>query len=374
MKYGSKSRYVILGVVLLLLMAALIYQLSNVTLAAGAEYAEQAAIKATSTIDVEGTRGRILDRNGVVLAYSKDSYNVEFLRDGDNRTDYDSAIYTEALMKAIEIIEAGGGTTIDTSYIRQDPDTGELYYEWGVSSKANQVARYRNFCEAMGFTIEYDENIKDKALWDTSQWPTAEESYKKLRALWFIPEELTFAEANKIISIRQEVNLNNYRAYEPITIAYDVSMDVVAQIKLRADELPGLQVSQSTTRIYPRGTTAAHILGYLGKPSREQLKTLKDLGYAADDYIGVSGVESTMESYLTASTSERKGSKTVEINKNLSTVRELDYESPSDGDDVMLTIDVNVQTAGEQARAELVEEIAASEEERLQPGTEIYED
>lgn len=71
MKYGSKSRYVILGVVLLLLMAALIYQLSNVTLAAGAEYAEQAAIKATSTIDVEGTRGRILDRNGVVLAYSK---------------------------------------------------------------------------------------------------------------------------------------------------------------------------------------------------------------------------------------------------------------------------------------------------------------
>ena len=218
MKYGSRSRYVILGVVLLLLMAALIYQLSNVTLAAGAEYAEQAAIKATSTIDVEGTRGRILDRNGVVLAYSKDSYNVEFLRDGDNRTDYDSAIYTEALMKAIEIIEAGGGTTIDTSYIRQDPDTGELYYDWGVSSKANQVARYRNFCEAMGFTIEYDENIKDKALWDTSEWPTAEESYKKLRALWFIPEELTFAEANKIISIRQEVNLNNYRAYEPITI------------------------------------------------------------------------------------------------------------------------------------------------------------
>lgn len=373
MKYGSKSRYVILGVVLLLLMAALIYQLSNVTLAAGAEYAEQAAIKATSTIDVEGTRGRILDRNGVVLAYSKDSYNVEFLRDGDNRTDYDSAIYTEALMKAIEIIEAGGGTTIDTSYIRQDPDTGELYYEWGVSSKANQVARYRNFCEAMGFTIEYDDSIKDKALWDTSQWPTAEESYKKLRALWFIPEELTFEEANKIISIRQEVNLNNYRAYEPITIAYDVSMDVVAQIKLRADELPGLQVSQSTTRIYPRGTTAAHILGYLGKPSQEQLKTLEDLGYAADDYIGVSGVESTMESYLTASTSERKGSKTVEINKNLSTVRELDYESPSDGDDVMLTIDVNLQTAVEQALAELVEEIAASEEERLQPGTEIYE-
>ena len=76
---------------------------------------------------------------------------------------------------------------------------------------------------------------------------------------------------------------------------------------------------------------------------QEQLETLEDLGYSADDYIGVSGVESTMESYLTASTSARKGSKTVEINKNLSTVRELDYESPSDGDDVMLTIGANTK-------------------------------
>jgi len=235
------SRYIILIIVLALLMGALVYQLYQVTMVEGAEYAVDATDRRTSTIDIKGTRGRILDRNGVVLAYSKNSYNVEFLRDADNRTDYDSAVYTDSLIKAIEIIEAGGGKTIDTSYIRRK-ENGEIYYDWGVESKAAIVARYKNFCEAMGFYIEYDDNIKDKSKWDTSEWPTAEEAYNMLRAAWFIPEELSFEEANKIISIRQEVNLNNYRAFEPITIAYDVDMEVVAQIKLRAEELPGLIV------------------------------------------------------------------------------------------------------------------------------------
>lgn len=169
----------------------------------------------------------------------------------------------------------------------------------------------------MGFNIteslKKNEKIEDKSKWDTSTWPTAEEAYTKLRALWFIPEDLSFEDANKVISIRQEVLLNNYRAYEPITIAYDVSMEVVAEIKLRADELTGLQTSQSTTRVYPRGTTAAHILGYLGRTATEEM--VKEKGYSYDDYIGVSGIEYTMEEYLTGSTNQRKGERVLEKTK-----------------------------------------------------------
>lgn len=368
MKRRPLSRYFILAAVLVALMAALIYRLSSITLAAGSQYAQQAEKRSTSTISIKGNRGRILDRNGVVLAYSKNSYNVEFLRDADNRTNYDSAVYTEALMKAIALIEAGGGKTIDTSYFRMVD--GEIVYDWRVESEANKVARYKNFCEAMGFSIEYDESIQDKALWDTSKWPTAEESYKKLRALWFIPEELTFEEANKIISIRQEVNLNNYRAFEPITIAYDVDMEVVAQIKLHASELPGLQTSQSTTRVYPRGTTAAHIIGYLGRNVTKEM--MEEKGYSSNDYIGVAGVEATMESYLTGATNEHQGSRTVEVNKNGSVIRELDYVAPTDGSDVMLTIDLNLQMVTEQALADLIEEIAAKEAQQIQDKAETY--
>lgn len=365
------SRYTILIIVLALLMGALVFQLYQVTMVEGAEYAVDATNRRTSTIDIKGTRGRILDRNGVVLAYSKNSYNVEFLRDADNRTDYDSAVYTEALIKAIEIIEAGGGKTIDTSYIRRDDD-GNFYYDWGVESKAAVVARYKNFCEAMGFSIEYDDDIKDKSKWDTSEWPTAEEAYNKLRAYWFIPEELSFEEANKVISIRQEVLLNNYRAYEPITIAYDVGMEVVAEIKLRADELTGLQTSQSTIRVYPRGTTAAHVVGYLGKTVTSA--QIKEYGYSYEDYIGISGVEATMEEYLTGSTNEHKGKRELEVNKNGSTIRELSYTPAKDGNDVMLTLDIELQAVVEQALEELIASISEKEAAKIQENYEDYDE
>ena len=364
------SRYIILILVLAFLMCALVYQLYQVTMVEGAEYADDATNRRTNSIDIKGTRGRILDRNGVVLAYSKNSYNVEFLRDADNRSDYDSAVYTDALIKAIEIVEAGGGKTIDTSYIRRDEE-GNFYYEWGVESKAAIVARYKNFCEAMGFYIEYDDEIKDKSKWDTSEWPTAEEAYNMLRGYWFIPEELGFEEANKVISIRQEVLLNNYRAYEPITIAYDVGMEVVAEIKLRADELTGLQTSQSTIRVYPRGTTAAHVVGYLGKTVTKEM--MQDYGYSYEDYVGVSGIEATMEEYLTGSTNEHKGRREVEVNKNGSTIRELDYIPATDGNDVMLTLDIELQAVVEKALADVILNINDKEINKIEENYESYE-
>ncbi len=365
------SRYIILILVLAFLMCALVYQLYQVTMVEGAEYADDATNRRTNSIDIKGTRGRILDRNGVVLAYSKNSYNVEFLRDADNRSDYDSAVYTDALIKAIEIVEAGGGKTIDTSYIRRDEE-GNFYYDWGVESKAAIVARYKNFCEAMGFYIEYDDEIKDKSKWDTSEWPTAEEAYNMLRGYWFIPEELGFEEANKVISIRQEVLLNNYRAYEPITIAYDVGMEVVAEIKLRADELTGLQTSQSTIRVYPRGTTAAHVVGYLGKTVTKEM--MQDYGYSYEDYVGVSGIEATMEEYLTGSTNEHKGRREVEVNKNGSTIRELDYIPATDGNDVMLTLDIELQAVVEKALADLILNINDREINKIEENYADYEE
>ena len=364
------SRFIILIIVLALLMGALVYQLYQVTMVGGAEYAVDAADRRTSTIDIKGTRGRILDRNGVVLAYSKNSYNVEFLRDADNRSDYDSAVYTDALIKAIEIVEAGGGKTIDTSYIRKD-ENGNIVYDWGVESKAAVVARYKNFCDAMGFYIEYDKDEPDRTKWDTSEWPTAEEAYNKLRAYWFIPEELGFDEANKVISIRQEVLLNNYRAYEPITIAYDVGMEVVAEIKLRADELTGLQTSQSTIRVYPRGTTAAHVVGYLGKTVTPKMR--EEFGYSYEDYVGVSGVEATMEEYLTGSTNDHKGSREVEINRNGSTIRELNYTPATDGSDVMLTLDIELQAVVEKALADLILNINDREINKIEENYADYE-
>ena len=403
------SRIIIVCVLMLAMMGALIYRLGVLTIEEGETWASKAESRSTQTIDIKGERGRILDRNGVVLAYSETCYNVEFLRDADNRTSYDSAVYTESIIKAIEIIEKSGGETIDTSYIVMD-ENGEIAYDWRISGVESSEAiervrriRYKNFCQGMYLTINdpaYEEYPNDTTKWNMDLWPTAEYAYNYLRKTWYIPEEYTFEQAIKVISIRQEINLNNYRAYEPITIAYNVSQEVVSEIVERSSELVGVQIAQSTTRVYPRGETAAHIVGYLSRSAdtvsasklvamgytREQLEPyylknddgtyqlgddgdyrvkMTDMGYSNDDYIGVSGVEYTMEAYLTGATEEHQGKREVEINKNLSITRELSYVEATDGNDVMLTIDIELQTVCENALSTLIEKIREQEQELI---------
>ncbi len=394
MKSKAKARFAILALVMAAMMTALILQLGTLTLAKGAEYAAQAESRSTETMYTTGSRGRILDRNGIPLAYDETSYNVQFYRDPERLSTDDSALYTESLLTAISIIEKGGGTIIDTSYIRMN-DQGELYYEWGVESDGAITARYKNFCNVMGFTMEN----KD----DPSTWISAADAYRKLRKSWKIPDDLTFSEAVKVMSIRQEVNMNKWRAYEPVTIAYNVSMDVVAELDMRKSELPGIETKQSTSRVYPWGTTAAHILGYLSRQVTDNMTedgmarmgfeksdyaNIKDvfttnkkgetfvdmtkLGYSYNDFIGIAGVEKTMEKYLTSNTSDRRGAETIEVNKHGTVTRELDRTAAADGDDVMLTIDLPLQTVVEHALQNAIEKIRAVEEEKLAANEESY--
>ncbi len=384
MKIKNKLRFFILGLIVAALMSALLFKLANLTLTQGEAYAQKAESLSSKTISTTGARGRILDRNGVVLAYDQTSYNVEFYRDPEKRSPTDSALYTESLIKAIRIIEAGGGKTIDTSYIRMD-DEGNFYYDWGVTAEASVKARYNNFVNAMSFS--------------TSRTYTAEEAYVELRNSWQIPEDMPFEEAVKIISIRQEVLLNNYRAYEPVTIAYNVSMEVVAELDMRADELLGIQTTQSTTRIYPRGTTAAHILGYLSRQvntvspaalasmgyQREQYEEyitvnsegeetvdMTKLGYSYNDYIGVAGIERTMEAYLTASTNDHRGAQTIEVNKHYTVTRLLETKAATDGNDIMLTIDITLQEVAERALRDIISSIHSKQEDLLRNNYEYY--
>ena len=88
------SRLIIICVLMIMMMGALIYRLGTLTIKEGEAWAKSADNRSTQTIAIKGERGKIMDRNGVVLAYSETCYNVEFLRNADNRTKYDSAIYT----------------------------------------------------------------------------------------------------------------------------------------------------------------------------------------------------------------------------------------------------------------------------------------
>ena len=94
---------------------------------------------------------------------------------------------------------------------------------------------------------------------------------------------------------------------------------------------------------------------------RTVTEEMLEKGYTYSDYIGVAGVERTMEEFLTAATTEHQGSKTLEVNKNKAIIRELSSTPATDGDDVMLTIDLPFQRVAEQALDDLIKELAEYE-------------
>ena len=186
--------------------------------------------------------------------------------------------------------------------------------------------------------------------------------YQGLRDRYRIPENASYEEAKKLLSIWQEIQLSSYRAYEPITIAENVEQATVAEIEQYANELDGIQVASSTKRVYPKSDVAAHIIGYTGKMSdQETIDEMADKGYTQDDFVGINGIESSMEEYLTGDTTGRQGKTTYEVNSLGKVIKEVGSEPATKGDSVMLTLDLQLQQEVEKALKDNVETVYQSQ-------------
>ncbi len=372
-----KSRYVIYGVLLLAMFVFMGAGLYDLTIVHGEESLEEANKRRLSEIALQGQRGRILDRNGLPLAYNQKSYDIEFYRDPSLSQPYDYARYTRILMETIRIIESGGGETISTFPIVRDENMNFVFY-WGDISAEASATREKNWRANMFV--------------DTANFKrTPEQIYRYLRRKYQIPDELGYDETHKLLSIWQEVSLNTWVAYRPVPVAYNVPIETVAQLELKSIELEGIRVSEGNVRIYPQGQLAAHSIGYLGRineresigafitqgfVTEEQFAMLEDdekqglaayesLGYNRENLIGKTGIELTMEPYLTGNTTAQAGWELVEINNQANIVRSIDQKAPVDGHDVMLTLDLDLQKVAEAALENNILETRARQEQQL---------
>lgn len=76
----------------------------------------------------------------------------------------------------------------------------------------------------------------------------------------------------KIVGVRYKLWMNRYQQYVPVTIAYDISETSNAAITEHADELPGMSVSVKSLRRYNDAKYFAHVIGYIGAISDEEMK------------------------------------------------------------------------------------------------------
>ncbi|MEG1753709.1 MAG: hypothetical protein RR234_07325, partial [Christensenella sp.] len=85
------------------------------------------------------------------------------------------------------------------------------------------------------------------------------------------------------------------------------------------------------------------------------IKDYKAKGYAQGDLIGAAGIESTMEQYLTGNSTEKQGKREVEVNNKGKVIKEHSSTSATNGYDVRLTLDLQLQQVVERALKDNVE-------------------
>jgi len=134
----------------------------------------------------------------------------------------------------------------------------------------------------------------------------------------------------------------------PVTVDTTVNELKTAYLLEHQNEFAGVQITETYLRNYEQGKLAAQILGYVGEISAEQVEANADEGYRAGDRIGQTGLEAAYDTYLRGVRGE--GRVLVDALGRITSEREFS-QLPEAGDNIRLTIDVDLQRAAEEALA-----------------------
>ncbi len=140
--------------------------------------------------------------------------------------------------------------------------------------------------------------------------------------------------------------------YQPILITKEADPDIALQIVERPDQFPGVDAQPISIRSYPGlvNVNAAHVLGYVGPLTEEDLT--KDTGkqYYRSESIGKAGLEIQYDSYLRGI----PGIRTLIVDRKEAITRESQNTKPTAGDHLVTSLDIRLQAAAEQALADAV--------------------
>ncbi len=137
--------------------------------------------------------------------------------------------------------------------------------------------------------------------------------------------------------------------FESLPIRTRLTEEEVARFAVNRFRFPGFEIKARLFRSYPQGEIAAHAIGYIGRINDADLKRIDSEGlstnYKGTDHIGKLGIEGAYESELHGVT----GSEQVEIDAGGRAIRTLSRTEPKSGDNLVVTLDIELQRIAEEA-------------------------
>ena len=158
----------------------------------------------------------------------------------------------------------------------------------------------------------------------------------------FDPEDLTVLSELLRLSadeIRHRLGVTRMKALTPIAIKKDVGKEIAMQIEERKPTLSGVFIQAEGVRYYPNGALNGHVLGYIGKISQEEYRTLDRDVFGLHSYIGRAGVEKTFDDSLRG----EDGGRQIEVNARGEQLKVLSEKKPVAGKDITLSLDLRLE-------------------------------
>ncbi len=161
-----------------------------------------------------------------------------------------------------------------------------------------------------------------------------------------------FARLAKALSIpvgeiEKRVPPKTYRQFQPIQVKAGVTLQTISAIAERKEDFKGVNWHNKPIRSYVESDTLAHVIGYVGDITREELQVLYNKGYAADTTLGKSGVEKQYDDILRGIDGKRF--RVVDVKEKGISGADETVVPPKPGLNVVLTIDRKIQRLAEQA-------------------------
>lgn len=374
-----KNRHMIVVITFIILMCLLGGRLFYLTVIKHKSWSDAADNLSTKTVYTSAARGEIFDRYGRLIAGNKQLFAVNMIA-----ADTDEKNLNDVALKLMDLLEKNGDTITDEfpiiinedgsfsytydndikSWLKsQDMSTDltakqafkELREREGIDkSLSNYDAQkelqntYSIFPPISVKNMKYTSQLELEKFLEGFQLDTdlsAKKAFNKLRKKYDIDSSLSDADARKILIVRNALKNLGYQSYMPAEIASSASQQTVIELQENASKYPGVQVERKSVRYYPNGSTASHVIGYLGSISESEKAEYVKKGYSSTDLIGKEGIESYYESVLKG----KPGSKTIEVNAEGQQVSEISSTEPKPGKNVTLSIDLNLQEVAEKS-------------------------
>ena len=274
---------------------------------------------------VKAPRGNILDINGNILVGNRASYDLTI----NHYVLTSSTAPNDMLFNLVQLCKTRGIEYEDHLPISKTKPYTYTLTEYNTTWQDH-------FQSFLIYRDNLDSDISAPLLMET------------LREDYGIPEDWSDEDARLVLGLRYELSLRNcVGSLSNYVFMSDVDNETLAAV-LELN-IPGMNVETATVRQY-NTSYASHILGYVGAMNAKQWEQYKELGYSMDARVGQAGFELAFEEYLHGV----DGTRVDVVTKDGTLVRSYYAQEPQSGQNVQVSIDLNLQTVAEDAMADTI--------------------